>query len=117
MDHAKLAIMIRLGAIVNSVLIPTNLCYYYCPLQQLVVKSDGEFYVVRERPEVHKLGICLHQYDCRYGENCKFAHGQAELKLWKGACDSLHVWALLLALLVCTSLCTYIQVHVGTPPV
>ena len=30
-------------------------------------------------------------------------------------CGSLHVWALLLALLVCTSLCTYIQVHVGTP--
>ena len=110
MDHAELAIMIRLGTIVNSVLIPTNLRYYYCPLQQLVVKSDREFYVVRKRPKVHKLGICLHQYDCHYGENCKFAHGQAELKLWKGVTHCMCGHFCLLCLYIYTGACGHTPV-------
>lgn len=48
------------------------------------MKSDGEFSAVREKPRVHKLGLCPHQYDCRYGQDCKFAHSQAELRLWQG---------------------------------
>ena len=41
-------------------------------------------YTVRARPKDYKLRMCYHQYDCRFGENCKFAHGQTELELWQG---------------------------------
>ena len=68
----------------KNVLTPTKLCCRYHPQQQLVAKSGGIFFAVRERLKVHKLGLCLHQYNCRFGEDCKFAHGQAELQLWKG---------------------------------
>lgn len=100
-----MSITIRLGNFVNNVLTPTKLCCRYYPQQQLVVKSGGEFSAVRESPAVHKLGLCLHQYDCRYGEGCKFAHGQAELQLWKGVtqCMCRHF-----CMLAYTYMCMYI---------
>ena len=80
------------------------------PLQQLVIKSYGEFYAVRERPKVYKLGICLHQYDCRYGEKCKFAHGQAELKFWQGGTHSACVSAYMYLLMYfCVHWCTWMH--------